>query len=88
MKSKGINIYLASTCRHLEVGLPPTQPLPLLARELANAAERAKRRLYRTRDKLKSQTREVIYNVYDYFDKLHEKGRSLGPLQRTAAATS
>ena len=52
--------------------------------------------LQRKRDKktvgqgirLKGQTKTIIANVYDYFNDLHRKGQSQGPVKRTADATS
>ena len=34
--------------------------------------------------RLETQTKEAICNVYDYFQQLHQKGQSMGPLKRTA----
>ena len=38
--------------------------------------------------RLKGQAKTIVCNVYDYFNKLHKKGQSHGPFQRTADATS
>ena len=37
--------------------------------------------------RLRSQTKEVVANVYDYFEELHRRQRTQGPLKRTADAT-
>lgn len=38
--------------------------------------------------RLKAQTKMIVGHVYDYFNDLHKKGQSQGPLRRTADATS
>ena len=37
--------------------------------------------------RLQSQSKEIVCNVFDYFNKLHAKGKSTGPLKRTEEAT-
>ena len=39
------------------------------------------------RKRLRSQTKEVVANVYDYFEELYRRQRTQGPLKRTADAT-
>ena len=36
---------------------------------------------------MKLQTKEVVYNVHTYFEKLHSKEKSQAPLKRTIEAT-
>ena len=36
--------------------------------------------------RLRSQTKEVVANVYDYFEELHRNQHTQGPLKRTADA--
>ena len=38
--------------------------------------------------RVQGQAKTILCNVYDYFNKLHKKGRSDGPFKRTADATS
>ena len=40
-----------------------------------------------TGKRLKSQTKEVVANVYDYFEQLSRYKRTQGPLKRKADAT-
>ena len=37
--------------------------------------------------RLRSQTKEDVENVYDYFEELHRRQCTQGPLKRTANAT-
>ena len=37
--------------------------------------------------RVKSQSKEVVYNIYSYFKKLHAKGKSQAPIKRTIEAT-
>ena len=37
--------------------------------------------------RLNSQSKEIILNVYEYFQKIHAKGKAKGPFQRTLDAT-
>lgn len=37
--------------------------------------------------RFQSQSKEIVKNVYDYFEKLHKKGKSSGPAKRTVEAT-
>ena len=37
--------------------------------------------------RLRSQTKEVVANVYDHFEELHRRQCTQGPLKRTADAT-
>ena len=39
------------------------------------------------RKRLRSQTKEVVANVYDNLEELHRRQRTKGPLKRTADAT-
>ena len=36
---------------------------------------------------LEPQSKEIIPNVYDYFNNLHAKGKSTGPFKQTLEAT-
>ena len=40
-----------------------------------------------TGKRLRSQTNEVVVNVYEYFEELNRCKRAQGPLKRTADAT-